>query len=533
MTFLRTVFEWFASLSAKLPAIDIKAYFIVVLATIAFAGIVVAFTHLGSSAHKLKVACKKISSYLANVSNIDDDNVADFVNQCFSTRVPETLRDAWIEYLNVRFGYPSEIVSEKNVYDREIKHVKDIRSAVFIAVGLFLLAIFAFWGFGTIEKIGMSVIHFFGLVEVGIIFLLLCLLNKKVQKSAYEAFYQMQEDLDVKVDLQVEKNYATDSSPLNDLSRMLDEIVARNTQKFVEISDEMNALDDKQIKATGENTETPIETLISIKEAIDNVNNEETVEEPVEETQEEQTPVEETIEEPIEEQPQQEEVQVTFDDLLAEVPTSEEQDGLLPLYEDVQQEPVEEEETYSIEYVEERPYTPIYENFVLEDEDEEEEEEIRPRGGLRLSKGGLDDGSSLDAALESSFDIPEDLDEPVEQKAEESVEEVKEEPIEEPAEEEVQEDATPSTGEKEPEEEEEKIVYVMEDIEEDTEIVHPSKLAKLPMLLDYIMSNDMSRSNKLQIGMMLVGTYDKFKDSPDDKKIIKSCLSKYMQYLRK
>jgi len=319
MEFFSKVFTWFANLSAKLPQIDYKSYFIVVLVTIAVAGIIIAFTYFDSRAYRLKRACKKIITYLSKVESIDDDNLADFINQCITAKIPASLRDSWLEYLNVRFGFPSEFVSDKNVYDKEVKTAKGVRPKLFLAIGLIILAIFAFWGFGTLDGIGMSVIHFFGLVLVAVVYLLLVLFNKRIEKDTYEVFYQMQEELDVKVDLQVEKNYATDSSPLSELATMVDEIIARNTAKIVDITEEMNSKDDETIQSTLEQHETPIETLIAIEEAIENKNNVEVKEEdtqpvqvsiddikPIESVQEDQpmvdNPTDETIKETVKEE---------------------------------------------------------------------------------------------------------------------------------------------------------------------------------------------------------------------------------------
>ena len=243
------IFEWFANLSSKLPAIDYKTYFIVVVAIILGVGLIVALTYFGSYRFKLLVACKKIISYLADVEAIDNDNFGDFTSQCFSEKVPSTLRDCWVQYLGVRFGYPSDIVSEQNVYDREVKRVREIRANVFIAVALILIAIFSFWGYGRLDGKDMGVIFLASLLLSAVIYLVLVIINKILSNTCLDAFNDMQEDLDAKVVFQVEKTFATDASPLADIAAIIDEIVARNTAK--EIGFEFN---DEQ---------TPIEELIA------------------------------------------------------------------------------------------------------------------------------------------------------------------------------------------------------------------------------------------------------------------------------
>ena len=240
------IFNWFANLSSKLPAIDYKTYFIVVVALILGVGLVVAFTYFGSYRFKLLIACKKIIGYLANVEAIDNDNFGDFTSQCFSEKVPSTLRDCWVQYLGVRFGYPSDILSEQNVYDKEVKRVREIRANVFIAVALVLIAIFSFWGYGRLDGKDMGVIFLASLLLSGVIYLVLVIINRVLSNKCLEVFNVMQEDLDAKVVFQVEKSFATDASPLGDLAAIIDEIVARNTAKEIgfEFGDEQTPIEE-------------------------------------------------------------------------------------------------------------------------------------------------------------------------------------------------------------------------------------------------------------------------------------------------
>lgn len=250
---LSDFFDWIAELSSNLPKIDYKTYFIVVLAVIALTGLIVGLTFLGSYRFKLRTACRKIIKYLGKVPSIDDDNVSDFTTQCFSSKVPTALRDSWIQYLGVRFGYPSDIVSEENVYNKPVRRVREVRASVFIGIALILTAIFAFWGYGALEGNEMGVIFFASLGLSGIIYLILVIINRFQSKTCLEVFDEMQEDLDAKVNLQAEKNFATDSSPLLDLSNILDEIIARNTAK--DVGFDVGGMSDSLVFATdGEET---------------------------------------------------------------------------------------------------------------------------------------------------------------------------------------------------------------------------------------------------------------------------------------
>lgn len=454
MEFFKEVFAWLKDVSAKLPSIDFEMYFIIVLAVIALVWVIIAFTLISSRSRKLMRACKKIRKYLAGVEAIDDDNVSDFTARCFGAKVPQPLRDAWMQYLGVRYGYPSEIVSDSAVYDKYVKKHKDIRSGIYLAVSLVLLALFAFWGYGFVESISMGVIHGAGLLLIAITYLLLIIFYRQQIKHALDSFENLQDDLDAKVNLQVESDYATDSSPLNELNSLVEEIVARNISKVVEVPES-----------------TPIEELIEqAEETVAEEPQEEVVEEPIQEVVEE--PAEEIAEEVVEE--------------VVEEPAEE-----------IVEEPVEEVEEV-VEEIAEEPIEEVEEEIVEEPVEVEEE---------------------VEEAQEEELEVVEEPSEEIEEPQEEA-----EEPIEEAVEEEIEEEEV--SEESEPIEEQEPAV-------EEEAPVKPARLTKLPNLIDYMMTMNMSRSIKIQMASALISVYPKFKQNKEDRKVIIQCLSKILFDLQK
>lgn len=576
MEFFEEAFHWLAGVSEKLPVVDIKMFFIVVLSVISGIGVITAFTLLGSHARKLYVSSKKIRKYLANVDAVDDDNVSDFTAHCFSKKTPQQLRDAWVQYLGVRFGYPSDIVSDSAVYDKFVKKNKDVRSGVFLAISLILLGLFAFWGYGTLQDAKMGVVHLAALVLIGVIYLVLVILARKQNQRCLETFEAMQEDLDAKVNLQIESNYATDSSPLQELNALVEEIIARNTAKAVDIA---------------ENEQTPIEALIEQKmkeqsgteedeqESIDEILNaqEEEVEEIAqEESDQTQNEIEEGDQEAAEQQhidellqEQEEEVeqkaeeedeqteQVLDEQLEEEVvepqEAVEEQEEIVPeneeeqideqeetaaVEESEQSEPAEQEESEEQEPVEEES---VQEDEQVEDQAQEEtvEEQAEETEEPQIEEADEDNSdveeeNTASEETEASEDV-DDIEEG--EQTEEAVEEsttdsAEEENVEDSAEEDVASKEEQSEDESE-EDEEPEVVYVVEgDDEDDDEHVKPAKLVKLPNLVDYMLSKNMPKAMKIQIATMLIGTYNKFKDSKEDRKIVVSCLSKVMRDLQ-
>ena len=562
--FFKKAFNWLAELSSKMPAIDFKTYFIVVVAVIVGIGVIVALTYFGSRARKLIGASKKIEKYLANVDQVDDDNVSDFTAHCFSSKAPQPLRDSWVQYLGVRFGYPSDVVSDGNVYEKVVKKNKDYRSGIYLAIALLVLGFFAFWGFGTLTANEMGVIHFVGLVAIAVVFLVLVIINRKQSKKCLEVFEDMQEDLDAKVNLQVESNYATDSSPLAELSGMVEEIIARNTAKAVDAEQEY-ALE-----------QTPIEALI--EEKTEEEKSAQIEEESADETpDEEDGTVEQTIDELIASEPQdadEEPVQVEeqADEVADEEPVENTD-------ETVEEEPVQDEDTEETEEVEEPV---IDEQEPTEDEQSaEKNEEIESTEEIEEDQEPETEDVEEPVA-EESVEEPAEESEPVEDTETEAVEETVEEqeseesPVEESTEE-VEEQETESVDttddseseqeeiaegedvetaetedtvedvenedaeeteenedgeEAQTEDEEPEVVYVVDGDEDDDEHVKPAKLVKLPNLVDYMLSKNMPRAMKIQIATMLIGTYKKFENSKEDRKIVVGCLTKIMRDLQ-
>lgn len=498
MEFFSKAFTWIAQLSQKLPTIDYKTYFIVVLAAIIGTAVIVALTLLGSNCRKIMNASKRIIKYLADKESVDDDNVGDFTTHCFSSKAPQSMRDAWVQFLGIRFGYPSEIVSEQNVFDKEVKRHRDVRANVFVCIALVLVAAFAFWGFGTLESNEMGVIHCLGLLLCGIFYFILVVLERKQYKRALAAFNNMQEDLDAKVDLQVERNYAVDSSPITQISTILDEIVARNTSKYV---DEDAIAEPEESETPEEPEEENLEVLADEEVTEELAETEEEAAEPETEEEPEEELIEESTEETEEEPEELDELEEEVEEEIEELESEEEEESVAEETEETEEEPEEE-------LSEEEPS----EEETPEEETVEEETE----------------GSEETEESEETSEEAEEEEEPSEEEEETVEEAAAEEPAEETEEEaaEPEEDAEEAEEELLEEEETEEAVEESEESKDGEDEPKPAKLSKLPNLIDYMLSLNMSRSMKLNFAITLLGTYNRFKDKPEEKAILIDCLKK-------
>ena len=476
MEVLQQIFDGLSSLATKLPAIDVKAIFIIAVGAIALVGIIAGLTFLSSSACKMKRACQAIIKYLAKVDEVNDDNAEEFTSTCFGKKVPTALRDSWVEYLGVRFGYPSEIISESRVFDKEVKKVTNIRANIFIAIALIVTGVLAFWSLGTETFQTMGTILGIGLILAAVIYLVLAIVARKEFAKAREAFYEMQDEIDAKVDFHVQKSFSTDASPLAEMTSLIDEIIARNTSKVVEMPTE---------EAPEEPEEAPAE------EAPEEVTAEE---EPQEEPQE--APQEEVAEEPVEEL--SEEVEEEIEAPTATMTINEPSEEGVGDWVAGQDEFTEDQNLESFEEVN------IEDDIVMFGK-KRREREAAAQAPVQEEKIYLESEIMEDDEPEVA---PAPAPAPVEAPA----------PAPAPA-----PVVAPATNQE--------IVEEYEDLDEGDEDVKAPRLSKLPHLVDYALTLNMSRGNKIKMAQLMFQAYAVFKNSPENKPLVINCLAKVMKSL--
>lgn len=506
MEVLQQIFDGLSSLATKLPAIDVKAIFIIAVGAIALVGIIAGLTFLSSSACKMKRACQAIIKYLAKVDEVNDDNAEDFTSTCFGKKVPTALRDSWVEYLGVRFGYPSEIISESRVFDKEVKKVTNIRANIFIAIALIVTGVLAFWSLGTETFQTMGTILGIGLILAAVIYLILAIVARKEFSKAREAFYEMQDEIDAKVDFHVQKSFSTDASPLVEMTSLIDEIIARNTSKVVEMPTE-EAVEEPEVQE-----EAPEEVTAE----------EEPVEAPQEEVAEEpaEAPQEEVAEEPAE-SPQEEVTEEPVEELSEEV----EEEAPAPTATMTVNEPSEEgvgDWVAGQEEFTEDQNLESFEEVNIEDDivmfgKKKREREAAAQAPVQEEKIYLD--SEIIEDDEPELEVaPAPAPAPAEAPAPALVEAPAEAPAPAPA-----PVVAPATNQE--------IVEEYEDLDEGDEDVKAPRLSKLPHLVDYALTLNMSRGNKIKMAQLMFQAYAVFKNSPENKPIVINCLAKIMKSL--
>ena len=489
MGFFDSLFDGLADLSRRLPAIEIKAFCISAAVILAVAAVVIGLTFFASRTYKLRRACSKVLAYLARTEVVDDDNVADFTSECFGAKAPNALRESWVSYLGVRFGYPSAVVTDEAVFDKEVKRPDSVRASVFIAVALIVTAIFTFWGLGTMDPTEVGVVVCGGLLVSAIGYLVLWLVARNEYKRARLVFDEMQEELDAKVFLQHERDYATDASPLLNMAAIMEGIVAKNTAR--------PAPEPEQEAEEGEGGVAPAPA--GEDEVLDSF--------PAEGGEEAEgyakTPLElaaegdgeagvvEKTEEVSDEGESSEQEQVGRNtNTVSEEITDEDEENMFGR---------KKKKLQQAEMVQQGYDDLVVDAEIIADDDGEGADEATlvgaPAGAQPYANGNMARGSkpeSLEGLNIASRPV-----------ADSSV-----------------------TVSLEPE-----VIYVEEDLDEGDDEVKPPRLAKLPHLVDYVLTMKLSFSMKMRVAMLMLQAYTVFKNSPENKAIVVQCLKKVMQAL--
>ena len=515
MSFFNKIFDGLTDLSQKLPEIDIQTFYIVVVAALGVLAVVIGLTYFAASAYKMRRACGKVLSYLENEDVVNDDNVADFTSVCFGVKSPAAMREAWLSYLGVRFGYPGEVMNE-SVFNKEVKRPDPVRANVFVAVALILTALFSFWGLGAMATAEIGVVLCLGLLVAAVGYLVLWLVARSEYKLAAKKFAAMQDALDAKVNLSVERDYATDASPLLQVAAIMDGIVARNTAKPAPSQEEVEALVKEREAAAQAEESTAAEQKTAEDEASaeDKTPLELAAEETAGETDEApaEEPAEEAAFEPVEES--------------APADPNAPKEGIPPVV-------GHREET-------EKGRDTVAEEIENNDEDEENMfgRKKKKLQNAELTARGYDD-LIVDAEL-----LPDDDDDT-------DIAEAQLVSVPAPAQPYAAAPAQPAMARgSEPESLEglniarrpvadesvtvslePEVIYVEEDLDEGDEDVKPPRLAKLPHLVDYVLTMNLSRSMKIRVAMLMLQAYNVFKNSPENKAIVIQCLTKIMKVL--
>lgn len=531
MDFFNAIFDGLVGLSEKLPAIGIDSFYIVVAVALGGVAIVVGLTFFASEAYKMKRAAGKVLSYLENEDVINDDNVAEFTSSCFGTKAPAVMRDAWVSYLGVRFGYPSEVVSESAVFDKQVKRPDSVRANVFIAVALVLTALFAFWGLGAMGTAEVGVVLCLGLLIGAAGYLVLWLVARSEYAAARKKFAAMQDELDAKVNLQAERDYATDASPLMQVAAIMDGIVARNTAKPAPTEEEVRAAAEAKQAAAHAGDE---DGTAAPAEAAEEKEQEKEEFVPVEESTEEQ-PAEEPAEEPdsaAEEADGNTDGESSADDAETAEPAK------TPISAEEAEEAAEKEPFRTGEENEDRGE--VADDIENNDEDEEnmfgrkkkklQNEELTARGyeNLVVDSELLPDDDGDGAEMAQLVAAPAPAPAPAQPYAQQPAMARGSMPD---SLEGLNIAARPTADASVTVSLEPEVIYVEEDLDEGDEDVKPPRLAKLPHLVDYVLTMNISRSMKLRVAMLMLQAYNVFKNSPENKAIVIQCLTKVMKVL--
>ncbi len=280
MQFFKDMFTSLQEFSASMPQLGFKEFYILFFFVILLAGFVMLLLYLAIPTAILIRSISHISKILGKTDVINDDNISDFTQKSFARSGSKALKNAWTEYVGVRYGYPSDVITEKKVIRREVNKRFNIVPSIFLIVSLLYTAFFAFWGFGAIvgsSNTQVAVVIALGCILSAVIYMVLILMPFFLRKKCIKNFSIMLELLDSKTNFQIDNSYACDNSPLANMAFAIDQIIARNALTTTslekkaeqELSQMSNTADDAvDVEQDKVYSKTLIEEMIEVENAL-------------------------------------------------------------------------------------------------------------------------------------------------------------------------------------------------------------------------------------------------------------------------
>ncbi|MDR2634814.1 MAG: hypothetical protein LBC13_02400 [Clostridiales bacterium] len=236
MQFLNDIYAKLTELTAKIENFEVGGFFIGLVIAIAAIFLIIALCSIGNKATKLKSASRRISKYIANSPDgiIDDENVEDFEIACIN-KSPKTVKLQWAAFMEQRFGYPSEFVSEKACYKRpKVLYAREFGVSLFNAVLVVLIGAYFILGIasekGTLEEVLTNSIY--AVIAGAVLSFVLVLIGRLNVNACLKAFYKMQDDLDTAVMLQNLKAVEPSNEELSTASKEIEEVIGGAVAKY-------------------------------------------------------------------------------------------------------------------------------------------------------------------------------------------------------------------------------------------------------------------------------------------------------------
>jgi len=231
VNFLDKIYQSLSNLGSKFPPVDATILYVILLCGVLVLAAICGVCYLSTPCFKLGQWSKKITKYLAGISAVNLGNKDSFVAECFGNKCPKLLVLSWQLFGSVNYGYPSEFVNEKSVYEKGIKS-SAYPMFLFGAIAVILIAFLGIMLAGVASLNALFIGILLAFVFAAAMEVLLFVLYKVIRKKTYTAFCEMQENLDAKVLFQDMKELVADTKGL---SAIADEIekMAINVQKTV------------------------------------------------------------------------------------------------------------------------------------------------------------------------------------------------------------------------------------------------------------------------------------------------------------
>ncbi|MDR3216827.1 MAG: hypothetical protein LBT55_05365 [Clostridiaceae bacterium] len=234
MQFLNDIYEKLSDLVAQIENFNVGGFFIGLVIAIAAIFLIIALCTIGNKASKLKGTSKKISKYIAETQDgiIDENNVDEFEAKCIA-KAPKTIKLQWAAFMEQRFGYPSEFISEKACYKRpKILYAREFGVSLFNAILVILIGAYFVLGLTNGELQVVLTNSIYAIIAGAILSFILVLIGRINVNGCLKAFYKMQDDLDTAVMIQDLKVAEPSNETLSTASKQIEEVIGGAVAKY-------------------------------------------------------------------------------------------------------------------------------------------------------------------------------------------------------------------------------------------------------------------------------------------------------------
>lgn len=221
------LYQALVNMSNSLPRTDPLVLYVVLLGTAVLLAAVSGLLFFATGVFSLKTRSRQIIEYLSGVPAVESqDDERELTKKMFGESCPKYLREAWLIFADLKRGYPSAIVSEEDVFEKQ-KRFSDYPLYIFGALAFFITAAITVFLAGAYDASTLLLSVLLAVLLAVVLEAALFIVYRSLLKKTLKYFRALQDELDAKVLIQNISEYAADTEGLSEIADELEKMAAR------------------------------------------------------------------------------------------------------------------------------------------------------------------------------------------------------------------------------------------------------------------------------------------------------------------